>query len=407
MIQTKQGCPPMLNVALTMHSSHSPNLGVGALTEAQVVILRGVAKRLGTELQINILDWVGSRPPYVTGPDVTVHEMTGRTLIDPRGYFRYLLQNDLIIDIGAGDSFADIYGPSRLRRMMWMQYLAHLTGRPVVLAPQTYGPFTRPTSIRAARGTIRRAALVASRDAKSTAAVHDLAPDVTVIEASDVALRLPTTPPRQPVRTGDGAEVGLNISGLLMSGGYTRNNMFGLNMDYPGMIRTLVGRLLDHPDVARLHLVPHVIVGNRNNVEDDCAPALDLQKEFPQIVVAPAFDTPSEAKGYIAELDFFAGARMHACIAAFSSGVPVVPMAYSRKFAGLFGTLGYDHTVDCTTEVADVIVDRVMQGFEARAALAENIKPALAAGLDKLNVYETGLERIVAGLVAKKSGSGR
>jgi len=41
------------------------------------------------------------------------------------------------------------------------------------------------------------------------------------------------------------------------------------------------------------------------------------------------------------------GARMHATIAAFSAGVPVVPMAYSRKFNGLFEeTLSYPHIVD-------------------------------------------------------------
>ena len=53
-----------------------------------------------------------------------------------------------------------------------------------------------------------------------------------IIEASDVALRLPYDPP--PARPEGGAvRVGINVSGLLMSGGYTRDNMFGLQMDYP------------------------------------------------------------------------------------------------------------------------------------------------------------------------------
>ena len=35
--------------------------------------------------------------------------------------------------------------------------------------------------------------------------------------------------------------VGLNISGLLMNGGYTGKNMFGLAADYPAVIREIVG----------------------------------------------------------------------------------------------------------------------------------------------------------------------
>ena len=63
------------------------------------------------------------------------------------------------------------------------------------------------------------------------------------------------------------------------------------------------------------------------------------------------------------------GARMHACIAAFSAGVPVVPMAYSRKFAGLFGAMGYDETVDCTSQSAEEILTRIFDAFERRGDL--------------------------------------
>ena len=103
--------------------------------------------------------------------------------------------------------------------------------------------------------------------------------------------------------------------------------------------------------------------------EDDYRASATLAEAFPGTVLAPAFQSPSEAKSYIAALDFFMGARMHACIAAFSSGVPVMPMAYSRKFEGLFGTIGYDRTVDCTSETAEAIEEKI------RAAWAD-LEPA-------------------------------
>ena len=50
-----------LRICLIQHSTRSDNMGVGALTAAQVDILRGVARDLGRELRITIMDWKGSR----------------------------------------------------------------------------------------------------------------------------------------------------------------------------------------------------------------------------------------------------------------------------------------------------------------------------------------------------------
>jgi polysaccharide pyruvyl transferase WcaK-like protein len=122
------------------------------------------------------------------------------------------------------------------------------------------------------------------------------------------------------------------------------------------------------------------------------------------VILAPRFDSPSEAKSYIAGMDFFMGARMHACIAALSSGVPVVPMAYSRKFKGLFGALGYDYTVECTTESADAIETRIVAAFEARGALKEEVQAAMTLGLERLATYEEALGRIMDRILAQARG---
>lgn len=382
-----------LRICLIMHSTRSDNLGVGALTVSEVEILRDIARQIDTPIAITVMDWKDPRAPYVTGPDVTVRDLDGRVMVNPRGYFAVARQSDLVIDIGGGDSFADIYGSRRLNRMFLLKYLTHLAGTPLVMAPQTVGPFTRASSRFLAAASLKRCAVVASRDAMSTQAARDLGAH-DVIEASDVALRLPYTPPAP--RSGGPVKVGINVSGLLMGGGYTGRNEFGLTMDYPALIRDLIRHFQSHTDGCEVHLVPHVIVpSGRLSGEDDHRASAALTAEFPGTVLAPAFDTPSEAKSYIAGLDFFMGARMHACIAAFSSGVPVVPMAYSRKFAGLFGTLGYDRTVDCTTQGADDIKAAIFAGYDGRDALAAEAKTALTEGLRKLQVYEDALRDVL------------
>jgi len=76
--------------------------------------------------------------------------------------------------------------------------------------------------------------------------------------------------------------------------------------------------------------------------------------------------------------------------------VPVVPMAYSRKFAGLFGSLGYKRTVDCRSESAETILDKIARAWEDRAILAEEAQAGLTEGLRRLECYETAL-RLVLG----------
>jgi polysaccharide pyruvyl transferase WcaK-like protein len=328
-----------------------------------------------------------------------VIEMDGRMMISPFGYFARARAADMVIDIGAGDSFADIYGTGRLYRMFLLKFLAHLAGTPLVVAPQTVGPFTRPLSKLAARITLWLSAVVSTRDAMSTAALRDLGLNRPVIEASDVALRLPFDPPAP--RDGGAVRVGINVSGLLMGGGYTGKNEFGISLDYPALMRDLIRHFQGLG--AQVHLVPHVIVPEGKLMkEDDARASATLAAEFPGVVLAPAFVTPSEAKTYIAGMDFFMGARMHACIAAFSSGVPVIPMAYSRKFAGLFGSIGYDRTVDCTKEAGPAILAKITAAFENRAALKVEAAEALARGQTKLGAYEQALEALMQRIIAKK-----
>lgn len=389
-----------LRICLILHSTRSDNLGVGALTASEVEILRDIGRDIGRRIEIIALDWKDARESYVTGPDIKVIDLDGVFMRSPLGYFATARRSDLVIDIGGGDSFSDIYGARRLKRMFWLKYLTHLAGTPLVMAPQTVGPFTKGWSKALAGLSMRLCNVVACRDRMSTKAARALG-RVDVIEASDVALRLPYDPPAP--RTDDGLiKVGINVSGLLVSGGYTGKNQFGLTMDYPSLIRDLIAHFQSHADGCEVHLVPHVIVRSGHRMDEDDYRACELlAKEFPGTVLTPAFASPSEAKTYIAGLDFFTGARMHACIAAFSSGVPVVPMGYSRKFEGLFGSLGYDRTVDCTTQSAETIRTAIAQGYTDRSVLKVEAAAAFIKGREKLGAYEMALRDTIVGIDKK------
>lgn len=384
-----------LRVTLILFSTRSDNLGVGALTVAQVEILRNISREIGRQIEITIVDPKDKRPSYVTGPDIQTVDLDRRFMVSPSGYISVARKSDLVIDGGGGDSFSDIYGSDRLKRILFLKAATHLVGTPIVIAPQTIGPFAARWSKTLALASIRRSAIVATRDELSTAALRELGYSGTVVEASDMALELPylaaASTSAQPIR------VGINVSGLLMKGGYTRNNQFGLTLDYPRLIRDIVRYFIQHPDGCEVHLVPHVVSDDphRSHVEDDWAPNVELAAEFPEVLQAPRFFSPSDAKSYISGMHFFLGARMHACIAAFSSGVPVIPMAYSRKFHGLFGTLDYNLTVDCTRQGNEEVFQTIVTSFENRNAIRESMATCITKGEARLREYQKTLRELI------------
>ena len=236
---------------------------------------------------------------------------------------------------------------------------------------------------------MRRARNVVSRDGLTTDFLRQFHLGSKVVEATDVAFRLPYDV--QPSRPKTPVLFGFNVSGLLFNGGYTRDNMFALAADYPAFVRSLL-RHFSALSGCQVHLIGHVN-SDATPVEDDYRVAEQLATEFPGTVVAPRFASPSQAKSYIAGMDFFCGSRMHACIAAFSSGVPVLPVAYSRKFEGLFTSLGYTELADCKTQSADEILQTVVDAFGRRKALKVGVERGRKIAEAKLAAYETVLRQ--------------
>lgn len=283
---------------------------------------------------------------------------------------------DGIMDIGQGDSFSDIYGMVRFKRIDSIHRTARYFGKPYCFLPQTIGPFKSQEACRLSSESIRKAAVVMARDARSCQYVREhVAEQKQVDEYIDVAFLLPYQKQSFDPRL---LHVGLNVSALLWNGGYTGDNQFGLKDDYQKIVREIIAFFLKKDDVV-VHLIPHVI-SESYSVEDDSRVCTQLVSEFQseRLVKSPDFRSPIDAKSYISGMDFFLGARMHSTIAAFSAGVPVVPMAYSRKFNGLYiETLGYPTIADLQKDDVKEILQVVETAFDSRMQLKEDIRKAI------------------------------
>ncbi len=311
--------------------------------------------------------------PYGTGFIDTILNWCKMTIKCDFGTFKIFKKADYTLDIGQGDSFADIYGVGRFLWIDKIHKIARMYHKPYCLLPQTIGPFENAKIKEKAIKSIEKATLCMARDKQSLDYVIQNVPQQkNVCECIDVAFFLPYETIKQDARY---THVGINISALLWNGGYTRNNQFGLKCEYQVLVRQLIDYFLNQENV-KVHLVPHV-VGTERSIENDYAVSYDLWREYnnPNLILAPLALGPIEIKSYIAGLDFFMGARMHATIGAFSAGVPVVPMAYSRKFNGLFlDTLSYNHMVDMKIMDNEDIVEIIKEAYANRNDLKKEIE---------------------------------
>ncbi len=375
-----------ITIGLLWHSLTSDNLGVGALTESQMAICLSAGEQAGVDIDFLIFgtrggsDYAPAGVSFRKGGAVSIKQI----LLGNSTFLGDLNQCDLILDIGEGDSFTDIYGLRRFVVFFLSKIVVLAKRKPLILSPQTIGPFDSWYTRRLASAIMKRCKRVYARDGQSLAYLKSLGISENADEAIDVAFRLPYL--RHEPKHTEQVQIGINISGLLYAGGYTRNNQFGLTLDYPKLIRELLNTWTKDQN-NQVWLIPHVIPDNRP-VEDDREAIEAFTKEFPNVICAPHFKSPGEAKSFISRMDFMTGARMHACIAAFSSGVPVVPLAYSRKFNGLFTSVNYPWVADGKTMNNKEAFELIMKGFDERELLAAQINNGMKIAENNLQRYE-------------------
>ncbi len=389
-----------IDLGLLWHSDRSGNLGVGALTVGNIALVREVAAEVGVEPRFVILGFNDAGSPYVNDPDVRFEPFSTR---GAPAFARSIGRLDAVLDIGAGDSFTDLYPTKRLAWIVLSKVAAIVQRVPLVFSPQTIGPFTGGTAAKrrlgsVARWTMRRARAVVVRDDRSRDAVRTMVPGVEPVYSVDVAFALPWTPP--PAQPGK-RRIGLNISGLLWRGGYTGRGEFDLGYDYRSLMTGVIEALLTDPTI-QVELICHVR-GGPGSPDDDGSLADELVQRWPALVRVADFASPSAAKSHIAGLDALVGARMHACIAAFSSGVAVVPVSYSRKFEGLFGSLGYDRLVPHRGVTTDEALTTVLGAL----AMTPVLRAEVAAGLTRVEARLDAYRAVLRDLLTSLDGTRR
>ncbi len=296
-------------------------------------------------------------------------------LLNSNRWLRTVHHADFVGDIHGGDSFSDIYGRFRFVIEIIPDIIIILLNKKLILLPQTYGPFQSFITRVLAKFILKKSTVILSRDAESIEVVKNILGIAAVKKqlrfCPDVAFTLEKREPDHLslANQSPGKRIaGVNISGLMYHGGYTRNNMFGLKCDYKKFILQLLDYLIRQPDTLIL-LIPHTYAhpGEVDSDPDACQEVLnqiDMNKRQRIIVIEPKYDQ-SEIKAIIGTCTFFIGSRMHACIAALSQNIPTVAIAYSRKFRGVFQSVGADQlALDARSLSTEELLTKVIHFYE-------------------------------------------
>ncbi|UVJ38738.1 polysaccharide pyruvyl transferase family protein [Arthrobacter sp. CJ23] len=303
----------------------SPNLGVRVLAKGMEVLLKRAFPGITVD---SLADATNDDGVGLSGRHLA------KELVGARGPLAsFIKRYDVVVDIGGGDSFSDIYGLKRLALMRHVHLLCRRTGVPLIIGPQTIGPFSSRAAKWMGRSMLRSSAMSVARDSKSAEYSSAIGAPVSVT-ATDVVFALDR--PLQEPRKG----VVVNVSGLLWD-----SSRHGDSSSYRTSVQKLVDQLL--ADGRSVSFLAHVL--DSPSADNDCRIFPSLQELYGSDATYIIPRGLVHVRQILASAEVVVGSRMHACLNGLSVGTPAIAWAYSRKFAPLLDDLGWNQVVDLAT----------------------------------------------------------
>ncbi len=287
-------------------------------------------------IRINGIDWV-----YDT---ITINfylwklfRLTGIAL--PFTRLKKIIKDiDFVAAINGGDGFSDIYNTKTFYHRLPESLFAIRADIPLIILPQTLGPFKLKKNYKLAQRILMSAKHVFVRDNKFISELsrmgvkYDLTNDLSYFmrpEPWDIDIDTPNS-------------IGVNVSGLAYSN--TFRSLSGQFEFYPDLIQRIIVHFQQKG--RKVYLIPHSYCYRTPEKSNDdleaCRLAFNRLTDKHDIILIDKDLTSPQVKYLISKMSFFVGTRMHANFAAIYSKVPVFGLAYSYKFKGGFDSNGLD-----------------------------------------------------------------
>lgn len=280
---------------------------------------------------------------------------------------QHIASSDVLIMTG-GDIISLDYGLESLYFWMSLCEQAMDAGVKTMLWGASVGPFSAdPALERRMIGFLKRFDLITVRETVSHGYLHSHGIPSELV--ADAAFCLDPEPCRRelvlPVLDGPGPLLGFNVSPVIEKfrrGPEAKQKLFSEVVDF---IESVVRR-----HGHRVLLVPHVDPFDQQGAYNSDSLYLarvlralrgrDIGPQ--QLDLLPGDLNAAELKSFISVCDYFIGGRTHATLAALSSSVPTVSIAYSIKARGINRDLfGHEDFVLDTPLVSSVTLEQSYQ----------------------------------------------
>lgn len=284
----------------------------------------------------------------------------------------YAAKISVVTAINGGDGFSDIYGKRIfLQRLPGINFAMehHL---PLVLLPQTVGPFATKDCLNIATAILKYSSIVYVRD------------DCYVNELESIGAKYEKTndlsyymkPEPWDIEIDTKSAVGVNVSGLAWDNNF--HTLAGQFENYPQLIKGIVKMFLKMGKTV--YLISHSYNYNKPELNnDDLKAARELYNSLDEksnLVLIDRDLISPQVKYVISRMSFFVGTRMHANFAAIFTKVPLFGLAYSYKFKGAFENNGiFNRTADInniTVEKIDDIIKKIGDAYKEDVSLRMN-----------------------------------
>jgi len=248
---------------------------------------------------------------------------------------RILKRVKFIAAINGGDGFSDIYGTKTFENRLFHANLAISMNIPLIILPQTLGPFKKLSNYKTAKKILNYASKIYVRDNKFESELNNMNVDFKITK--DLSFYM--NPEICSTKMLHGS-IGLNVSGLCYFNKFRDlSNRFD---NYP----TLITEIINHFQCKNVpvYLLAHSYnYYNPDYGNDDMLAIKDVYKNLNNktdiYLIDKNLNSP-QTKYVISQFAFFIGTRMHANFAAIFTKTAVYGLAYSYKYEGSFNYMG-------------------------------------------------------------------
>lgn len=281
-----------------------------------------------------------------------------------------LAESNLFISTD-GDVLGEDYG---LLPFVWRIYylsLGLIMRKPVVIYSEGLGPFHSKIAKMLARYFFNKCSYISVRDEISRNNLIELKGEhapINIVVDSAFLLKA-SSDSHLNFKSGNRKLVGIAVSKLATSYGF----QYKEKDSYDGFLQfvaEIIDWLVEYHN-AKVVLIPHVVQVERDDFETAEDVAFRVRHKEAVRIIDKSLDA-SQLKAIISYCDLLIASRMHASIAALSSSVPVVGIAYSHKMRSIFRSMNVDSLVDIK-ELDWGITDMISETLEKTELIQKDL----------------------------------